>query len=52
MAIQKLSEDMLIAAIQNNFTSDAIEVMRVSAGISEARLEKLKNMVQKNTPAK
>ncbi|MCL1998077.1 MAG: hypothetical protein FWG65_04835 [Turicibacter sp.] len=43
---QKLAEEMLITAFQNAVPFQAIEAMRQSARITEARLAELKNQAQ------
>jgi len=39
-------EEMIIAAIQNNFQPEAIETMKVTAGITDNRLEELRKQAQ------
>ena len=41
-------EKMIITALQSNFPSEAIEVMKKSAGITDIRLAELKNQAQMN----
>ena len=43
---QKTMEKMIIMAIQNAFPTEAIETMRVGAGISESRLAELREQAQ------
>jgi hypothetical protein len=43
---QKAMEKMIVTAFQNDVPTHAIEAMRQSAGITEARLAELKNQAQ------
>jgi len=45
-ASKKTAEEMIITALRNNFAAAAVETMRQSAGITEARLAELKQQVQ------
>ena len=45
-AEQKLAEKMIIAAIQNNFQAEVIETMKTTAGITDTRLDELRNQAK------
>lgn len=45
-------EEMIIAAIQNNFQPEAIETMKVTAGITDTRLDELKKEAKKDAQSK
>jgi len=45
-AAEKTAEEMILAALRSNFATTAIETMRQSAGITEARLDELKKQAQ------
>ena len=47
-ATQNADERMIIATIQNNFRPEAIEIMKKTAGITDARFAELINQAQPN----
>ena len=47
----KGKEEMIITAVLNLFSNEVIEAMRLSAGITEARLAELKKLAQKTPPS-
>jgi len=45
-AAEKTAEEMILAALRSNFATTVIETMQKSAGITEARLDELKQQAQ------
>ena len=45
---QTIAEEMIVAAIKNNFQPEAIEIMRTTAGVTDARLIELKQQAHTN----